>query len=194
MSRVDWELLSWISTTIGVFLATLGVFAVAVQLYLQRKQSRLEFLDRLYAQLDTHEARLARRYIYLASPDELRLKVLHSPGFEDQRRLVEETLATFERLTYPIVQRQVPSEDAFNLYGGVLLSVAYQLWPYVEDQRDLRRASGRRHRLGYRRYLETVIHEWAPKYAEAASLPPPPKGLSTNDLLHHLFPAVVSAA
>jgi hypothetical protein len=184
----DWERLSWISTTVGFLITALGLIAVVIQLSFQGRQTRLEFLNRLYGELDTHEARDVRASIYRASPEELMLDVLHAPGNEEKRRSVEDTLATFERLAYPIVHKQVPSQDAFNLYGGVLLSIAHQLWPYVEQQREMRKKSGLRHRLGYRRFLEAAIHDFAPKYVRAAGLPPLPRGLPTKELLRRLFP------
>ena len=193
ISREDWELASWVATTVGFALAVLGLLAVIIQLQIQGRQSRLEFLNRLYAQLDTHDARLAREYIYHAPTEHLRLEVLHTPDFERERRLVEETLATLERAAYPIALKQVSSKDAFNLYGGVLLSVAHRLWPYVEDQRAMRRESGLRKRLGYRRYLETVVRAWAPRYAKSAGLPKPRGELSTGQLLALLFSSLESA-
>lgn len=187
MSREDWELASWIATTVGFALSILGFLVVIWQLRSQNRQSQLEFLNQLYAQLDTHEARLAREYIYNAPRDQLRLSVLHTPDFENERKLVEETLATLERIAYPIAHNQVSSEDAFNLYGGVLLSVAYRLWPYVEDQRALRKNKGLRKRLSYRRYLEAVIRKWVPKYAKASGLAKPGRNLPTHELLSSLF-------
>ena len=186
--EIDWERLSWISTTIGFVITALGLIAVVIQLSFQGRQTRLEFLNRLYGELDTDEARAARATIYRTPPEELQLAVLHASGNEEKRRVVEGTLATFERLAYPIVQKQVPAQDAFNLYGGVLLSIARQLWPYVEQQREMRKQGGLRHRLGYRRFLEAVIHDFAPKYVKAAGLPPLPPGLPTKELLRRLFP------
>lgn len=188
MSRENWELASWISTTVASALAVVGIAVVAVQLYWQRRQTRLEFLDRLYGEFDTHEARLARQFIYEAPADKLRMKTLHSEEQKENRQKVEDTLAMLERIAYPIVQEQVPSEDAFNLYGGVLLSLAHRLWPYIEDQREFRRKGGLRHRLGYRKYLESVVKLWAPKYAATAGLPLPDTNSSTGDLLKALFP------
>ena len=193
MTREDWELTSWIATTLGFVLAVLGLLAVIFQLQSQNRQSKFGFLNQLYAQLDTHEARLAREYIYSAPLDQLRFDVLHSPDFKNERKLVEETLATLERVAYPIAFNQVPSEDAFNLYGGVLLSVAFRLWPYIEDQRHMRREKGLRKRLSYRRYLEVVIRLWAPKYAKEAGLEKPGCKLSTQDMLNSLFSANVAA-
>lgn len=94
-----------------------------------------------------------------------------------------------ERLAYPICKQQVPPDDAFELYGGVLLSLAHQLWPYVEDQREMRRKGGLRLRLSYRRFLEAVAREWAPKYAEAGGLPDLDVSKTTAELLRDLFPA-----
>ena len=119
MSREDWELASWMATTIASVLAVVGLFVVAVQLHWQRRESRLEFLNHLYTEFDTHEARLAREYIYTTPTSLLRLETLHSKDRSEDRRKVEETLAMLERVAYPIVMRQLRSKDAFNLYGGV---------------------------------------------------------------------------
>lgn len=194
MSRDDWELASWIATTIGFVLAIAGLAAVVIQLSLQRREAQLDFLDQLYAELDTHEARLAREYIYKAPPDQLRVHVLHTEEHERERRLVEDTLATFERLAYRIAQHRRPSRDAFNLYGGVLLSVANKLWPYIEDQRAMRKMSKQRHRLTYRRYFEAVVREWVPRYASAAGVEVPGRKLSTREMLRQLFPEARATA
>jgi hypothetical protein len=183
-----WELGSWIATVIASALGVLGLAFVIWQLYLQRQQSRLEFLNRLYAEFDTPEARSARRHIYSQPPAMLRLEYLHAEGKEAERQMVEDTLAMLERAAYPIINHHVPSKDAFNVYAGVLLSLAHQLWPYVEEQRTLRRQSGLRHRLGYRKFLEAVVREWAPKYAREANLELSDASLSTSALLDALFP------
>jgi hypothetical protein len=188
MSREAWELASWVATTVGFVLAVAGLLAVVIQLSLQRRETQLDFLNQLYAELDTHEARLAREYIYRAPSQHLRVEVLHTDEYELERRLVEDTLATFERLAYRIAQHRRPSRDAFNLYGGVLLSVANRLWPYIEDQREMRKTSRQRHRLTYRRYFEAVVREWIPRYANAAGVRVPSRKLSTREMLRQLFP------
>jgi hypothetical protein len=188
MCREQWELASWIATTIGFLFTIIGLIVVIIQMQRQRRQSRLDALSSLYLQFDTQEARFAREYIYNAPLEHLRLEKLHSAEFKDQRKLVEETLAMLERMAYPIVQRQLPSNDAFNLYGGVLLSITRRLWPYIQDQRNLRSQSRATHQLVYRRYLEEAVHKWANVYTKAIGLPRPKRDLSTNDLLVQIFP------
>lgn len=187
MNREAWELASWIATTVGLVVTMVGLPVVVIQLILQRKQTRLDALSALYAQLDTHTARLARAFIYNAPPERLRLAHLHSEGGKAEREIVEETLATLERMAYPITTRQLPSDDAFNLYGGALLSIAYRLWPYIEEQRELRRQSTLAHKLVYRRYLEAVVREWVPKYAVAAKVPIPSTDINTEELLRQVL-------
>jgi hypothetical protein len=187
MSRETWELASWIATTFGFVITIVGVPVVVIQLALQRKQSRLDVLSALYAQLDTHAARLAREFVYHAPPEHLRLKYLHSESGKASREVVEETLATLERMAYPISTGQLPSDDAFNLYGGVLLSITYRLWPYIEDQRELRRQSPAAHKLVYRRYLESVVRKWVPKYAAVANIPVPSEYLGTKEMLRKVI-------
>jgi hypothetical protein len=194
MCRNEWELASWIATTIGFIFTIIGLIVVIIQLQMQRRQSRLDALSSLYKEFDTKEARFAREYIYNAPSEHLRLEKLHSTGFKEQRKLVEETLAMLERMAYPIVQKQIPSDDAFNLYGGVLLSITKKLWPYVEDQRKLRAQSIETHRLLYRRYLEEIVHEWASVYAQAVGLPEPARRLPTKDLFNHLFSSQLGGA
>ncbi len=187
MCEVDWDLASKIASTFALLFTALGLFIVIIQLQLQRNQSRLDALSSLYLQFDTHEARIARQFIYNTSPENLRLKVLQSPKLESQRKLVDDTLAMLERMAYPIVQGQIPSIDAFNLYGGVLLSIVRKLWPYILDQRELRSQNTSSHQLLYRRYLEKIVHKWAMIYADQTMLQRPSKKLSTMELLENLF-------
>lgn len=187
MYQVDWEKTSYIATSFGFLLTVIGVGIVIVQTQLQRKQSRVASLAALYGELDTHESRLAREFIYKAEPESLTMEYLHHSTAMPERKQVEDTLAMLERMAYPIVQGQLPSDDAFNLYGGVLLSISYRLWPYVLDQRSLRKRGGSSHRLLYRRYLEAAIRLWAPRYANEAGLPQPDMNTSTEDILASLF-------
>lgn len=182
-----WELASWIATTFGFVVTIVGLPVVVIQLLLQRKQSRLDALSALYAQLDTHAARLAREFIYTAPQERLRLAHLHSESGKADREIVEETLATLERLAYPVTTGQLSSDDAFNLYGGVLLSVTYRLWPYIEEQRELRRNSAVANKLLYRRYLEAAVREWVPKYAAAANITKPSMDVNTEEMLRQVL-------
>lgn len=189
MTRESWELASWIATTIGSALTVIGLIVVIVQLWLQRKQARLAALDVLFSEIDTHQARLARDYIYKVDSDKLRYTYLHDePANADQRKNVEDTLATLERLAYKILTNQVPSEDAFNLYGGVILSIAAKTWPYIKDQREMRKGNPTAHRLEYRRYFENLVKKWIPKYCSELNIKLPPQDLKdTEVLLKHVF-------
>lgn len=190
MTREHWELASWIATTIGSILTVIGFAIVIVQLRLQSKQARLTALDALFSEIDTHQARLAREFIYNAGRDMLRLAYLHKEANADQRKFVEDTLATLERLAYKILTDQVPSEDAFNLYGGVVLSIAAKTRLYIEDQREMRKNSSVAHRLIYRRYLENLIRKWIPRYCSELNIKPPSQSLGTWAMLEQVFPTI----
>lgn len=129
MCREDWELASWVATALASVLGAIGFAVLIWQLNLQRKQSRLEFLNRLYDEFDSAGARSARGYVYSAPASQLRLDYLHEKGREAERAMVEDTLAMLERTSYRIVENHVPSDDAFKVYAGVLLSLAHRLWP-----------------------------------------------------------------
>lgn len=189
MAYHPWEIASWIATTLGVILTVPGLFVVIFQLHLQQKQTRLAALDVFFSELDTHEARLARERIYNAGPDMLRLQYLHMEANVDLRKDVENTMATFERMAYKIISNQVPSKDAFNLYGGVLLSITNRIWPYIEDQREMRKGNPLSHQLIYRRYLEAVVRKWIPDYCRARNIKSPSGRLKTREMLQHIFPA-----
>ncbi len=182
-----WEFASWIATTIGAALTVLGLGVVIRQLYLQQLQARLTALDALFAEMDTREARLAREHIYNADLAMLRLQFLHQAANVELRKDVENTLATFERMAYKITTNQVPSNDAFNLYGGVLLSIANRVWSYVEEQREMRSRNPLVHRLIYRRYLESVVRQWIPRYCKAQGIKSPSHQLSTKQMLQCAF-------
>ena len=68
------EITSFIATTIGLPIASIGVGILIWQTRAQQRQTRREALAKLYAEQDTHEARLARHLIYNAEPERLRLK------------------------------------------------------------------------------------------------------------------------
>ncbi len=187
MCPVNWQLASSIATTFGFLFAVIGLVIVIIQLILQRRQNRLAALDALYSTLDTHEARLDREFIYHASPEHLKLQYLHENSQSANRKRVEETIASLERVAYRIKTKQIPSEDTFNLYGGVILSVAYKVWPYIQDQRQMRAKSPGTHKLQYRRYFEAVVREWARKYAKAIGTDPPSKSASTPSILEAIF-------
>lgn len=151
MTIHPWELASWIATTVGAGVASVGLIIVIVQLYLLGKQARLEALDAFYSDLDTYEARLAREHIYKASPDMLRLSYLHDDANTELRKDVENTVAALERMAYRVLTRQLPYKDAFAYYGGVMITVANSVWPYIEDQRTERKENALIHRRVYRR-------------------------------------------
>lgn len=187
-----WELASFVATTLGLPIAALGLCLVARQICLQNRQTRRNALIAIYAELDTHKARSARAYIYKAAPENLRLANLKEES--DERIIVDETLANLERMAYPIVQGYLPSDDAYNLYGGVLLAVSARLWPYIEDQRKMRVEHAVGNKLIYRRYLEAAILMWANKYArdtQATSFKM--CGQPTSQILEELFPKANSA-
>jgi hypothetical protein len=187
----QWELLSWIAASISPILTIIGFGVVIVQLHQQGKQLRLAALDVLYTELDTHQARLAREFIYNSGSDVLRFGSLHKAANSDQRKYVEDTLATLERIAYKIVTKQVPSQDAFNLYGGVFLGISNKTWAYIEDQRDIRKKNKAVHQLIYRRYLEEVIKLWIPKYCKEVGIKPPQREMPTKEQLEYIFTQVV---
>jgi len=189
MNCEAWELAAWVTTTLGFIVTIFGLPIIVFQLIQQRRQTRLDALNALYAQFDTHEARLAREFIYTTSSDRLKFSHLHSENGKADRKIVEETLATLERMAYPITTKQLPSEDAFNLYGGVLLWIAFKLWPYIMEQREIRENRTIAHKLQYRRYLEAVVREWVPKYAAAVKIPLPPIHLGTEEMLRQVLSA-----
>jgi hypothetical protein len=118
---------------------------------------------------------------------------LNSEENQDLHRKVEATLAMLDRTAYPILKGRVSADDAFELYAGVFLSVAFKLWPYVEDQREMRRKSGLRRRVGYRRFLEAVVRNWAVQYAIASGVKQPSSSRSTSEMLAALFSEVPGA-
>ncbi len=185
---MDWNLAAEISQVVSAPITALGLLGIAVELVLNRRQTRLQALDLLYSQLDTHEARLAREFIYQAQPQQLTFTYLHEPSHAEARKQVEETIATLERFAYRITTHQIPHQDAFNLYGGVLLAVALRLWPYVEEQRAMRQRNSASHKLEYRRYLEVVARDWVRRYARATGQRPPSRNLKTLDQLRAIFP------
>lgn len=182
-----WELSSWVATTLGSIIAVVALICVAVQIWLQRRERRLAALDAMYAELDTHEARVARGVIYNANHEALCLSSLMKDGQEAKRKIVEDTLALLERVAYRVATKQIPEDDAFNLYGGVMLAVAYKLWPFIEDQRDMRRKTQGIHKLEYRRYFESVVRKWIPRYAKALGKCQPSNKFSTSQMLNAVF-------
>lgn len=182
-----WQLSSWIATTLGSIIAVVALICVAVQIWLQRREKRLAALDAMYAELDTDKARVDRGVIYNAEHEDLRMPGLMNDGEEAKRKIVEDTLASLERVAYRVATKQIPSDDAFNLYGGVMLSVAYKLWPFIEDQRDMRRNTSGIHKLEYRRYFESVVRKWIPRYAKALGKCQPSSKLSTIQMLKAVF-------
>jgi hypothetical protein len=182
-----WELASFVATTIGLPIAAIGLFYIAWQTHIQKMQARRDVLLALYVEFDTHDARLARSFIYNAPQDALRLDSLkRNPS---HLKIVDDTLAGLERMVYPIVKGYLPNNDAFDLYGGVLLAISKRLWPYIDDQRTMREASSVSHSLVYRRFLDDAIRMWAPTYARAINLKPLKlKGVSTGTILEQLFP------
>lgn len=187
MTKENWELASWIATTFGFLFTILGLVVVIIQLFLQRRQNRLETLDKLYSTLDTPQARLYRKYIYDAKLEELSMSFLDSDTKKENHKQVEETIASLERFAYRIKTKQVPSLDAFNLYGGVLLSIAYKVMPYINEQREMRAKSKGSHKLQYRRYFEALVREWCVRYAKAINIKPPSRKLSTQNMLEYIF-------
>ena len=183
----DWELASWIATTLGAVFAVLGLLVVILQLHQQRTRHRLDFLFRLHSEFDTHEGRIAREYIYNAPASELRWEFLHVKDHEAERRLVEGTVAMLDRIAYQIVTKQVPDRDAYDLYSGVVLRLAYLLWPYIEDHRSQRQGSRLRHRGSHRRHLERLVLQWAPRFARQSQASSAAPNASTRDVLKQLF-------
>lgn len=154
--HLDWQIVSETVTIVGLV-------AVIWQLWKQRQRQRLEFLSRLYAELDTPESRLARKAIYDAGSYKLQPEELRAD--EKLRRQVDDTVAMLDRVAYPILTKQVPPRDAYELYSGVMLRVSFLLWPYIEGQKREREESPLVHGGSYRRYLEKLVRQWAPDFA-----------------------------
>jgi hypothetical protein len=163
MTAFGWEEASWIATAIGLPLAAIGLAFSAYVLRKQAQASRRDALAALYAELDTPEARIARNAIYDARPETLTYDYLHDKENEEDRRRVEEMLAALERMAYPIARKQLPPNDAFALYGGVLLRLTRSLWPYIEARRKRAKPPD----PGYRRFLEQVARDWAVRYKQS---------------------------
>jgi hypothetical protein len=187
MGSEEWGLAADIATAIASVLAVGGLAAVIYQLSAQRREARLTALDKLFDDLDSSQARQDREFILNAPGELLTMAHLHHPKHESERQRVENSLASLERLAYKIHTGQVPKEDAFSIYGGVLLSIACRLWPYVVAQRNLRQQNPYAHRLVYRRYLERVARDWIPQYCDLAGLRRPPESLNTGEMLSFIF-------
>lgn len=176
----------WILDAATLLVTFVGFLVVVVQLRVDARERRLARLEALYAEFDTAPAREDRAFIYGASPATLRLDYLREHPAE--RRRVDNTLAMLERVAYPIARGERSAEqDAFNLYGGVLLAMTRLLWRYVEDEREMRKNNERAQKLLYRRYLEQVARRWARRYARALNQPSPSRALATKPLLDTLF-------
>ena len=178
------EMAAFVATTVGLPIAAAGVVVLVWQTRAQQRQVRREALAKLHAELDTHKSRLARRFIYNAGANHLRLETMS----DEDTQTVEDTLATLERMVYPIVMGYLPDDDAFNLYGGVVLAISKRLWPYIEDQREMRARSPASHRLLYRRYLEQAVRTWSKRYARELGVALPPESASTRILLTTILP------
>jgi hypothetical protein len=116
-------------------LAAEGCFAWAA-FHQSQLDERSKLLDSLYDRLDTPEARRARETLYILSDEELTLAHLRDRSNERKRRDVENSIASFERLAYQIQTLGLESDDAFELWGGVILQVANKAWPYVLELRE----------------------------------------------------------
>jgi hypothetical protein len=186
-----WTDAAAMATVIGTVFGVVGLGAIYWQLRSQVNQTRLETFEAFVRDLDTHEARTARKRILEASEDQLRLEHLNSESAAELRKDVDNTLATLERKAYKIWTKQVPERDAYNYYGGVLLAMANKLWPYIEDHRAMRSANPMSHKLIYRRYFQYVAEMWLPRYCNelVVAVDPPPKGMKIQDKLHLIFPA-----
>jgi thiaminase len=184
------EITAFIATTIGLPVGGVSVGILVWQTRVQQRQTRREALAKLYAEQDTHEARLARQQIYNSGPERLRLRTITA----EEKQVVDETLATLERMVYPVFRGYLSEEDAFNLYGGVVLSVSKCLWPYIEDQREMRARASASHKLLYRRYLEEAVRAWAKRYAQDMRISMPPESASTRTLLNAIFPERTDAS
>jgi hypothetical protein len=178
-----WEITSFIATTIGLPVAAASVGILVWQSRMQLRQARREELLKLYGEQDTHTARLARSLIYNATPERFR-----EPLTDEDRKIAEETLASLERMVYPIVMGLLPEDDAYNLYGGTVLSVSKCLWPYVEEQREMREKSPVSHKLVYRRFLEQAVRMFAGRYAREHGLTLPAEPAEVPALLNAILP------
>jgi hypothetical protein len=167
-------------------IAAEGAFAL-VHFRQEKAHQRVELLDALFREFDTKKAREARKFIYHASPDQLRLEYLVKPDHRDELERVERTLAAFDRLAYRVLSLDIESDDAYELWGGPTLAVAQLLWHYIEDQRLYRMKEGafweRNDRFLHRRALEKLARQWAVKYAKELGPPLPGENLTTSELL-----------
>ena len=170
-------------------LAAEGAYAW-VHFHQAKAEDRVRLLDSLYAEFDTARARRAREAIYNTPRENLRIAYLHLPEHKKERDLVDSTIASLERLSYRVLKLDVESEDAFQLWGGVMLQVCHKVWPYILEQREQRAASPGAHKLLYRRYLEEVVRKWIPRYGKEIGRKPPPDNLSTMEMLDNQFVTV----
>lgn len=118
-------------------LAAEGAYAW-VHFHQAKAEDRVRLLDSLYAEFDTARARRAREAIYNTPRENLRIAYLHLPEHKKERDLVDSTIASLERLSYRVLKLDVESEDAFQLWGGVMLQVCHKVWPYILEQREQR--------------------------------------------------------
>lgn len=177
---------------VAFVLAAEGAYAW-VHFYQDKAKDRVKLLSSLYAEFDTATARRAREAIYQASPSELCVKFLHDPNNKEKREQVESTIASLDRLGYYILNLGVESEDAFQLWSGVVFQVCYRVWPYIEEQRKERANRGFAHHLFYRRYLEEVVRKWAPRYAKEIRRNKQVDMPSTEEMLKSIFPVCPSS-
>ncbi len=181
------------SNTFAEFLLVFILAAEGAYAWVHFGQAKAEDRGRriasLYAEFDTARARRERQAIYYAPPENLCMAYLHMPEHKKERAVVESTIASLDRVCYGVLKLDVGGEDAYQMWCGMMLQVSHKLWPYILEQRELRRKDPGTHKVIYRRYLEEIVRQWIPRYAKEAGLEPPSHSLCTKQMLDAIFPS-----
>jgi hypothetical protein len=154
--------------------ATIGLFLLAWQIHMQRKEQNNQAVARLFEEMETIDFRRKMSFLYQHKPEDL----LPAKLTEAEHEMLYEVIAHFESLGFRMRKGVIPKQVFVEAYWDWVIRCAQQTQLYITEQRQRRDPSEK-----YRANFDWLTRECKSFQLEREGLKHPAKGLSKDMLL-----------
>jgi hypothetical protein len=161
-------------TDIGSITTALGLFLLAYQVFLQRKEQKNQTITKLLEEFETPELREDMKFLYSHRPADFSLNKIS----EEDNKIVNNVVAHFEGLAFKIQKGVIPKEVVIELYFDWIIRCAQQTSIFIKEQRANRPESEK-----YRFLFDGLVKDCKLFQLKRIGKKAQAKGKSLDDLL-----------
>jgi len=154
--KMFWEPLAAISQFVEAIAVSFALVYAWYQIRAMNREQRLGAIWEIYKELDSSEARRARRYVYdnKATYQALATGELELRGLSWEARCnAEQVSSTFNKMGYAVCKKLIPAHLLVDAYGVIIARCWTALEPFVQSVRVCRTEKD------YHRYFECLARK-----------------------------------